>query len=115
MKAIIRLAVAALIAYAGWNAANAWLTYQKFKDAVAQLSQYGGELSDAQLHDRIMAAAAEYSVPMAEDSFTLRRDPETRHTIIDGRYTQPISVLPWYAYPYTFTWHVDTFVIKGLK
>jgi hypothetical protein len=115
MKAIIRLALAALIAYAAWNVANAWLTYEKFKDAVTELSQHGTELSDDQLRDKIVAAGSEYSVPMDESSFTLRRDGTTHHTYIDGSYTQPIYVMPWYAYPYTFTWHIDTFVLQGIK
>jgi hypothetical protein len=115
MKSIIKLAIAGLIAYAAWNVATAWLTYIKFKDAVTEVSQYGEQLSEAQLREKVMSAASEYSVPIDEESFTVRKDAETHHTYIDGAYTQKISVLPWYAYPYTFDWHIDTFVIKGLK
>lgn len=114
MKAIVKLALAALVTYAAWNAANAWLTYFKFKDGVTQASQFGAGLSEDELRAKILAVAEEHSIPITEDSFTIRRDSR-KHTLIDGRYTQSINVLPWYAYPYTFEWHVDTFVITPAR
>lgn len=114
MKALIRLALTALVTYAAWNAANAWLTYFKFKDAVTEASQYGAELSMDQLHERVMSIASEHGVPLDEEGFTIQRDVR-HHTLIDGRYTQPINVLPWYSRPFVFEWHVDTFVLPVAK
>ena len=114
MKGIIKLALTALVTYAAWNAANAWLTYFKFKDAVTEASQYGAEMSMDQLHERVMAIASQYGGPLGEEGFTIQRDVR-RHTLIDGQYTQSISVLPWYARPFTFEWHVDTFVLPVAK
>lgn len=112
MKQLIKLALAALITYAAWNAGNAWLTYVKFRDDVTQLTQYGGKLSDEELHGRILEVANQRSVPLTDDAFTIRRD-ERQHTYVDGRYTQSVNVLPWYAYPYTFEFHTDTFTLEG--
>jgi hypothetical protein len=112
MKNLIRLALAALVTYAAWNGGNAWLTYIKFKDDVSQLTQYGGKFSEDELRGKILETANERSVPLADDAFTVRRD-ERQHTFVDGRYTQPISVLPWYAYPYTFEFHTDTFTLDA--
>jgi hypothetical protein len=115
MKSLLSLAIAALVTYAAWNAANAWMTYFRFKDAIAEASQSGGKLTVDQLRDRVLALGMEYSVPVDEDALSVTRDDQTHHTVIDGRYRQPIAILPWYQYPYTFTWHVDTFVLTGLK
>jgi hypothetical protein len=110
MKTLIKLALTALITYGAWNAASAWVQYSKFKSAVSDLSQTGNELTTDQLHERVLALAAEYSIPLAEDAFTVSRT-KLSHTVIDGSYTQSVNVLPWYAYSVPFTFHVDTFVI----
>ncbi len=115
MKSLISLAVAALVTYAAWNVANAWLTYVRFKDAVTQASQAGDALTPDQLRQKVLALAAQYSVPVDAESLTVARDRATHHTVIDGQYQQRLAVLPWYEYPYTFTWHVDTFVLAGLR
>jgi len=111
MKALIKLAIAALITYGAWNAASAWLTFFRFKDAVTQASQVGEALTPDQLRDKVLALASQYSLPLDEDAVTVTRDQISHHTLIDGHYSQPIAVLPWYQYPYTFGWHVDTFVV----
>ena len=112
MKSLIKLALAAFVTYAAWNAGNAWLTFIRFKDAVTELAQYGDKLSDDDLKDKVTAAAAAQSIPL-RDTLTVRREHE--HTFVDGSYTQPIYVLPWYAYPWTFEIHVETFTLSGLK
>jgi len=115
MRSLISLALAGFITYAAWNVANAWMTYFRFKDAVTDASQSGSALTPEQLRQRVLALASEYSVPLDEDALTVTRNQQTHHTEIDGRYQQAIAVLPWYQYPYTFTWHVDTFVLTGLR
>jgi hypothetical protein len=110
MKALIKLALTAMFVYAAWNAANAWVSYFKFKDAIAETTQYGAGLSEEQLKEKVMALAAEYSIPLEEDAVTIRRDDQ-QHTMTDGHYDQSIVLFPGYARPFTFTWHTDTFVI----
>ena len=112
MKQLLKLALAAGITYAAWNAGNAWLTYIKFRDAVSELTQYGTNLSEEELHDKVLGTANDHSVPLAVDAFTVHRD-QRQHTLVDGHYTQPINVLPWYAYPFTFEFHTDTFTLDG--
>ena len=111
MKTIIKLALAALITYAAWNGANAWLTYFKFKDAVTELAQFGSKLSEEDLKGKVLQTASEYSVPLTEDDVKVRR--ENSKTFVDASYTQPINVLPWYVYPYTFELHVDALTLEG--
>src|SRR5512142_456094 len=98
MKALIKLVIAGFVTYAAWNGANAWLTYFKFRDAVSEITQYGGALSEDQVREKVLEAASQHSIPLDENTLTVRRD-ERQHTFVDGSYTQPINVLPWYAYP----------------
>jgi hypothetical protein len=108
MKTILKLIVVALLANAGFHTSLAWIAYFRFKDAV---TQFGGRRSIQQIHDKVMEHASAFSVPLHEDGFTVRRD-EGQHTYIDGTYTQAIDLLPGKTYPWTFTFHVDTFVVQ---
>jgi hypothetical protein len=111
MKTILKLIVVALLANAGFHASLAWIAHFRFKDAVQQTAQFGGRRSIQQIHDKVMEHASAFSVPLQEDSFTVRRD-DSQHTYIDGSYTQAIDLLPGKTYPWTFTFHVDTFVVQ---
>ena len=63
-----------------------------------------------------MELASQYSVPVAEDSFTIRRDDQMeQHTFIDGSYEQPIELFPRFQYPWTFRWHVETFTASTVR
>jgi hypothetical protein len=111
MKTILKLIVVALLANAGFHTSLAWISYLRFKDAVQQTAQFGSRRSIQQLRDKVMEHASEFSVPLQDEGFTVRRD-ENQHTYIDGTYTQKIDVLPGKTYPWTFTFHVDTFLVQ---
>lgn len=113
MKTLLKLALAALIANAAWKVGSAYLSFYKFKDAVAETTQFDSERTDDQLHQRILDLASQYSVPIAGDGFTIKRSDY--HTIVDGSYTQKIEIVPGYPYPWAFTFHTDTFVVPGAK
>jgi hypothetical protein len=111
IRLLVKLALAALIANAAWHVGSVYASYYKFKDAVQETTQYGAEKSDEELRARIVELGSEYDLPIDEDSFSLRRAGE--HTITDGAFTRKIDVLPNYSYPWPFTWHTDTFTLKG--
>ena len=111
MKSLIKLALAALVTYGAWNLGNAWLEYIRFKDDVTQLAQFGNKLSDDDLKDKVLATAAEHTVTF--NDLSVRR--ENQATLVDGSYTQPVNLLPWYAYPWTCQVHVETLTMGGLK
>jgi hypothetical protein len=113
IKAILKLAIAALIANASWRVGSAYLSFYKFKDAVQETTQFDADRSDELLRQRILELAAQYDVPVAADGFTIQRSDY--HTIVDGAYTQKIDVLPGYPYPWRFSFHTDTFVVPGAR
>lgn len=106
LKGLLKLAIVALVANAVWHAFVPYSAHFKFKDAVEAASLYGWEKPDDELRAKVLAIAAEHDVPLTAEGFTLKR--EEKHTIIDGAYTQPIEIIPGFAYHYTFTWHTDT-------
>ena len=114
MKAIVKLAITALLVYACLNIAFAWLQYFKFKDGVREVSLLGSDLSVDDLHNRVLEIAEKNSVPLAQDDFTVQRD-DRRHTVIEGTYTKDISLLPIHAFPWTFTFHTETTTVTPPK
>ena len=109
LKAILRLIAIALIANATWHLFTAYMAHYKFRDAVEQASQFGNDLSDDQLHQRVVDLAVQYDVPVG-DAFTIRR--EAKHTIIEGTYARPIELLPTVPVRWPFSWHTDTLSFK---
>jgi hypothetical protein len=109
IKLVLKLAVAALIANAAWRMGTAYLSFYKFKDAVQEATQFGGDKGDAQLQSRILELATDYDVPLTADGFTIEH--KANHTIVDGSYVRPVDVLPGYTYRCAFSWRTDTFTI----
>jgi hypothetical protein len=111
MKVLLKLAIVALLANMTWHVLGVYSAHFKFKDAVQSASQYNAEKSADGLRLRILELAAQYDVPVTDANFTLSRVGD--HTIADGSYTRPVELAPGFSYPWTFTWHVDTFTVDG--
>ena len=109
IKLLLKLLLSALIANAAWRLGSAYLTFYRFKDAVTASAQYGGQMSPEKIEQRVIELASQYDVPLAQDGFTVRR--VENHTIVDGRYLQPVELLPGYQYPWRFAWLVDVFTV----
>jgi hypothetical protein len=112
IKAAVKLAFVALLANASWQLLNVYWPHFKFTDAVKSTTQYRGEKSDDQVRQRILELAVQYDVPVTDENLTLRRDEA--HTIVDAAYVRAITFMPGVTYPWPFTLHVDTFVVKPL-
>jgi len=112
MKSLIKLALAALVTYAAWNAGNAWLEFIKVKDAIEELTTFGTKLSDDELRAKVVETAYQHGITFDGDVLIRR---ETQHTYVDATYTQRVSVMPWYVYPWKFEVHVDALTLSGLK
>lgn len=113
IRLIIKLAIAALVANAAWRVGSAYVSFYRFKDAVTETAQFGGDKSEDQLRQRVLELAAEYELPVTEDGVTVRKE-ETR-TYMAGAYTQRIEVVPGYRYPWVFSWNIETLNLSGAK
>lgn len=101
----------ALMANAAWHAFTAYLAYYRFKDAVENVSQFGGQQSEEALASRVLEIAEQHDLPMTAEAFTVRR--EGSHTIISGSFVKPVEILPGKFYPWPFSWRVNTFTLTA--
>ena len=112
MKAILRLIVVALVANALWHVGSAFSSYYKFKDSVHAAAMEKGKSEDG-LRQKIVELASTYDMSVTEDMVTIKS--EEHHTIVEASFTQPISLLPGYQYPWPFSMIVDAYVITPVK
>ena len=105
MKTLLKLAVAALVIYACWQAGSVYLRYYQFKDEVQQTALFGAAKSDSELHKVIMDIANRMQVPLAPENVSVRRGEN--HVMIDAAYTEKIQLVPTYYYPYDFKVKLD--------
>jgi hypothetical protein len=107
MKFLVKLAVTALIASAGWRIGTAYWEHFEFRDGVreAALTQ---ALDDDGLRERIFELGDDHGLELGDDSFRIRR--EERKTVVEGAYTRPILLFPGYEHPWRFDWAIEGFV-----
>ena len=113
INSLLKLAFLAVIANATWHVFVPYQACVRFKDAVHAASLADFERPEEEQKARVLSLANQFDIPLTADDFTLRR--ENNHTIIEGSYTQPIELVPTFVYPWTFTWHVDTFYVRPPK
>jgi len=105
MRTLIRLLIAALIVHAVVRGGQAAWTYFHFKDEAQQIIRRSGDSSETELHDRILAKAAELHVPIAPDDIEVRKDE--RRSEAWAAYTQPVEFIPRYPVPVKIAFRVE--------
>jgi hypothetical protein len=113
MRTLLKLAVVALIANAGWHLFGAYLPNYKFQDAIRNAAQNGGQLSDEVLQDRILDLAGQYEVPVTASNVAVAR--QGNHTLVDVSYLRSIELAPGFRYPWPFKFHVEIVTLGSLK
>jgi hypothetical protein len=113
LKFLVKLALAALIANATWRVGTAYAAFYRFRDAVEESARFSGDRSVEMLRERVLELASQFDLPLATDDLTVRRNDA--HTLIEGEYTEPIPLLPGYAYPWTFSWNLDVLSAEPLR
>jgi hypothetical protein len=112
IKLAIKLAIAALIANAAWQAGRTFAAHYQFRDEVRQAALIRGQ-TDAQLQQRVLELAADYDIPLTADAMTIRR--EERHVYVEGSYLRVVPIAPRVEYPWRFDWEVDAYLIDPPK
>ena len=107
MKLLLKLAVTAFLANAGWRIGTAYVSHYSFRDAVREAALVQA-LDDDRLRERILELADEHGLPLEDGSVNIRR--EQRRTMVEGTYTRPVLLFPGYDYPWRFDWAIDGFV-----
>ena len=112
IKLALKLAIAALIANAAWQAGRTFAAHYQFRDEVRQAALIRGQ-TDAQLQQRVLELAANYDIPLSADAMTIRR--EERHVYVEGSYLRVVPIAPRVEYPWRFDWEVDAYLIDPPK
>jgi hypothetical protein len=107
IRAVIKLAIAALIVHACWRSANVYLRYYRFKDAVHETVLFSNAKSDAQLKNRVLQLAEQFDVPLDEERIGITHD-ENR-TMVMATYTDQVELVPTKFFPWEFKVNVDAF------
>jgi hypothetical protein len=105
-KTLIKLAIVVLAANAIWRAGSAYVSYYRFKDAVADVAVASRNKTDDDLRKKVMQLAMEYDAPVDEDAVAIRH--EDNHTYIDASYEQTVALFPGYERPWAFSFTVDS-------
>src|SRR5262245_3677602 len=104
IRFLVKLAIVALLANAGYRIAVEYLTYVQFRDAVRDAAMFKAK-NDNELNEWIMNLAGDYDVPLEADAVSIRR--EDRVIYLEGRYQKPIEVAPRVVYPWQFSWSMQ--------
>jgi hypothetical protein len=111
IKAVLRLAIVAVLANGTWRIGTAYAKHYRFTDAVTQATQFRGGKSDDEVHARVFEVAAAHDIPVTDENLIVER--QEHHTIVRGAYKRPIDLLPGFTYHWPFTVDIDTFVLEG--
>jgi hypothetical protein len=112
IRTLLKLALVALVANAGWHLFGAYSPNYKFEDAIQYAAQNRGSLSDEALEQRILEMAAQFDVPVTASDVTVSR--KGNHTLIDVSYVRPVDLAPGFRYRWPFSFHVDVVSLGAL-
>jgi hypothetical protein len=112
IRTLLKLALVALVANAGWHLFGAYSPNYKFEDAIQYAAQNRGSLSDEALQARILEMAAQFQVPVTASDVAVSR--RANHTLVDVSYVRPIELAPGFRYPWPFSFHVDVVILGAL-
>jgi hypothetical protein len=106
VKLLLKLAVAALLANAAVRVGAAYLVHVQFRDSVRQ--EMPRARSAADLQQRVLDVADAYELALSPEDLAV--EWELRQRFVAGQYVKDILVMPTVAYPWTFTWEIDSYV-----
>lgn len=107
VRTAINIILLAVAANATWHFYQAYAAHYKLRDAARAIAQNRGDKTDAQIHDEIMAAAADADVPVDPDALVV--DHAGTATSVTARYNRPIDLVPSHPVEWSFSFRVDTF------
>jgi hypothetical protein len=107
IKTVLKIAIALAIINAAFHAGEAAWRYYQLKDAAQQLIVFGSQEHTNELHNRILAKAAELRIPLMPENVTVHRDGN--RTSVEGAYTQPVEYFPNLVYPVDLTFSIESY------
>jgi hypothetical protein len=106
MKTVLKLVIAIALLNAVIHGADSVWHYYQLKDAAERALLFGSSRTSQQVHAQIMESATELRLPLKPEDLTVRW--RTGRRIAEASYTQQIEFFPHYAYPFLYSFNVDT-------
>ena len=108
VKLVIKLAIAALIAFAMYHVVPPYYNNWKFQDALKELATFPGyKATLPQVLDRCEKIARDHDLALTRDDFTVVLASGNKTTTIDTQYTIEMSYIPGQPREHTFQVHVE--------
>lgn len=100
IKNLIKLALVALLVHAGVKIVPVFWNYYRFRDACAEIAKFSSRKTEAEVHGRIVAKAAQDEIPVVEDAVVVTKEGQA--TFVKADYTAQLEYFPARFYPYSF-------------
>ena len=110
MGTIIKLALVLAVLNALFQGAQATWKHYGLTDDARQVVLFSSQLSTDDVHDRIVAKAAERDLPLQPEDLQIERI--SQRTIADGHYTNQVEFFPGFRYPLTLSFKIDETVTR---
>ena len=114
MKTIIQILISVLVLTGCFNIGKALLYEYQFEDKVHEGLLFDPLMTDAQIVDLVLKAAAEHGVPIDASGITVHQvGPEVR---VDMTYTDDIVIIPGvFTKSWTFSPSASTRILVGKR
>jgi hypothetical protein len=100
VRALIKLALVALVVHAGIKIVPVFWNYVRFRDACEEIAKFSSRKSEAEIKSRVLAKASQFEIPVADEAVLVRKQGPA--TFIDADYTGQLEYFPTRFYPYDF-------------
>jgi hypothetical protein len=100
IKALIKLALVAIVVHAGVKVVPVFWNYIRFRDACEEIAKYSSRKSEAEIQQRVLAKASQMEIALPQDAVQVRKQGTL--TLIDASYRAQLEYFPSRFYPYDF-------------
>ena len=105
IRTVLKFAIVALVANATWQLFGVYSPNFRFTDAVRSAAQFRGDSSDEALHDRVVALAEQFEIPVTPESVAVSHSGAL--TAVDVSYVKIVDLAPGFSRPWPMTVHVE--------
>jgi hypothetical protein len=114
IKAIIQLAIVALLLNAAYQAVRSYYTFYDFQASLTEEAQKPRTTKMSQLHQRTIDLGAEYGIDIEWNAVQVRQ--EEGRTLVDFSYVDPVPFVPkYYVRPWEWQGSVSTLRARPLE
>ena len=108
---LFRVAIAALLLFAGYRIGQAYIAHYAFTDEVDRIAQRGVRTDDTAVRAAVVEAATRLNIPIDPEHVNVRLDGD--NVYVDLRYSRAVEILPGYRRPWEFEVSVHGWIVPS--